>query len=246
MRYLALMRAVRRFSRIEPCYPPQVITTTGRIRSSCVGTLLGLFLGFAARTGAAEGVHIVTPSGEQPLIAGQLVQVGWDPLPEGVEEMELLLYMEGGSVQTVRLTPQLLGDTRTYRWRVPNLPAREVRLRLRWGCDGVEREGEPSPPYTIIADSKSPVESIRLRLGEWWVDDPFSFLGRCCGDQSQSLQSRADRALECAMSVVTEVPHDETGSRQEIPPRRSVRYACAPSLDPRIAARCPLTIPLRT
>jgi hypothetical protein len=211
-----------------------------------VSTFLGLFLGLAARPGAATGVHVVAPSGEEPLVAGQLVQVGWDPVPNGVDEMELLLDVEGGTVQRVRLTPQLVSATRTYRWRVPNLAAREVRLRLRWGRDGVEVEGEPSPPYTIIANSKSPFESIRLRLGEWWVDDPFPFPGPCCGEQGHSMQARAERALECAMSVVTEVPHDETGSRQGIPPLRSFQSACFPSLEPGLAARRPLTIPLRT
>jgi hypothetical protein len=217
-----------------------------RVRSRRVGLFLGLVLGLAARPGAALGVRIVTPASGAPLVAGQLVEIGWERLPDEVDEMELLLDMDSGAQLRLRLTPQLAGATRSYLWKVPNILASRARLRLRWGRDGVEVEGEPSAPFAILPNLTSKFDGISSRCGELWlVEEPVA-AEPILGGRNQVIPGGADRPLVAAISVDTEVVPDETGCHRHLPPYRDHRLGRTGSQDPEDSDHRPLTIPLRT
>lgn len=113
--------------------------------------------------------RIERPAGGDALYAGEMIEVRWTALPDAVNECELLLSLDGGRDFTVRLTPRLDRTTRELSWRVPNLPTRQARLRLRVGVAGREIESSMSSGFTIVGASTSPLAPVRLAHGEWWT-----------------------------------------------------------------------------
>lgn len=113
--------------------------------------------------------RIERPAAGDALYPGELIEVRWTALPDAVNECELLLSLDGGREFTVRLTPQLDRTTRELSWRVPNLPTRQARLRLRVGVAGREIESSMSSGFTIVGASASPLASVRFARGEWWT-----------------------------------------------------------------------------
>lgn len=119
-----------------------------------------------AAFGETIGGQVVTPVTGTVVRAGDVVEVCWTPLSDDVKEFELLLAVGGAQV---RLTPMLERSTSTYWWRVPNLPAREARLRLRAGVDEEEIELAPGPCFSIEGDDTQPPSRVTFRGGEWWT-----------------------------------------------------------------------------
>src|ERR1044071_234030 len=72
--------------------------------------------------------------------------------PDGVEELEILLSVDGGRSYPVRVTPSLEHAPRTLEWNVPNLPAAEARLKIRFRVRGREIEAPPSAAFAIHGD----------------------------------------------------------------------------------------------
>lgn len=120
---------------------------------------------------------ILSPRENEVLTAGASHVVRWSPIPAEVDEFEILLSLDGGSSYPVRLTPQLDPATRAYLWRVPDLPARSARLRLRWGIAGHELDGPPGPSFTIDARTWRTATGLTWRGGEWWVTPHPSLVG---------------------------------------------------------------------
>lgn len=121
----------------------------------------------AASTG--ERAAILNPVGGERLVPGQTVDLRWTSLPPRVDEFEVLLSLDGGRHYPVRLTPQLDPSLGGLAWTVPNLPTDQARLRLRWGCDGVELEGPESTVFSIGSRDGQPMQAARYRDGEWWL-----------------------------------------------------------------------------
>lgn len=206
---------------------------------------VALVVGLAVRADAAAGVRIVVPAGGERLVPGQVVEVRWERLPNDVDEMELLLELDGGAPYEVRLTPQLIGSSRSLAWEVPNLPAESARLRLRWNHDGTEIEGEPSAVFTIVPKPGSPTDGTHLDCGEWWIGAGSPGAGGSSFVRARLIIDFGDHALLGAMSENSEVAPSQTRGRRyfSLQPGRELFWR-RPS-DPEKATRCPLSIPLR-
>ncbi|HKF41633.1 MAG TPA: hypothetical protein VKG01_00905 [Thermoanaerobaculia bacterium] len=87
---------------------------------------------------------------------------------EGIEEMEVLLSLDGGQTFQLRVSREMPGGTREVTWRVPNLPTRRARLALRVRD---ENENEVirfiSDEFTIVPARSEPLEVLRRFHGEW-------------------------------------------------------------------------------
>lgn len=140
-------------------------------RSSLVAAVVAAVAIGGGEAGASPGRSgaILLPEGGERLIPGRTVDLRWAALPHCVDEFEVLLSLDGGRHYPVRLTPQLDPSLGGLAWTVPNLPTDRARLRLRWGCDGVEIEGPPSAAFAISARDGLPMQPARYRTGEWWL-----------------------------------------------------------------------------
>src|SRR5207237_436906 len=72
------------------------------------------------------------------LHAGDAIALHWDAAPSGVQEIELVLSVDGGRHFRLHVSPELDPATARYVWRVPNLDAGDAVLALRAGTPGHE------------------------------------------------------------------------------------------------------------
>ena len=103
------------------------------------------------------------------VVAGQVIELSWDDLPAGVEEMEILLSLDDGQAFAARVSPELDARERRYRWRVPNLPAAHARLRMRLGSEHAEIETEPTPSFRIVGAPGAPAPGPVFHEGTLWT-----------------------------------------------------------------------------
>jgi len=92
-----------------------------------------------AATGSSAPTLLVPSAGES-LVAGSDVTLRWDAqLPACsrglLGEQEVYLSLDGGRTFPYRVTPRLAYDARTWVWRIPNLPAEQAVVDLRFGCE---------------------------------------------------------------------------------------------------------------
>src|SRR5258706_10099840 len=84
-------------------------------------------------------------------------------LPAHAEEWEAFLSVDGGGYYAVRVTPHLDAGIRTFRWRVPNVAASQVRLLLRVGDETTEHLVELTQTFAIVPrDSLPEIESLQV------------------------------------------------------------------------------------
>jgi hypothetical protein len=151
--------------------------------------LVGLVLLAAARGTLSAQVSLTLPD-FGTLRAGGTARIEWRGLPADVEEMELLLSVEGRELP-IRVTAQLAARTGVLLWRVPNVPARRARLTIRFGSEGEEYLAEPSAPFAILPSENERPAALLFRDGEWWEKesavDPLrgSLAGAAGGDRLQ-------------------------------------------------------------
>jgi len=109
-------------------------------------------IALAARA-AAPPVELVAPRGGAVLEGGRETTIVWSAgvLPAHVEEWEAFLSLDGGAYYAVRITPHLDADTRSFRWRVPNVAASQARILLRVGDERDERVVEFPQAFQIVA-----------------------------------------------------------------------------------------------
>jgi hypothetical protein len=103
------------------------------------------------------------------LVRGQIVTVAWDGLPADVDELELLLSVDGGERFPIRLTRSIDPAPGSVAWTVPSVATNGARLRLRFGREGHEEDGEPSAPFRIFVPPGTPSSGFERREGECWV-----------------------------------------------------------------------------
>jgi hypothetical protein len=199
----------------------------------------------AVRPVGATASLFVHPTGGDVVVSGQLVEVRWQALDDDVDEMELLLLIGDRDPLSLRLTRQIDGSSRSILWRVPNLPVSRARLRLRWGRDGVETEGEPSEPFTILLARTAPFESLRFRDGEWWVCRGSIVDEAALDRDGRVVASREGRAIVAVMSSESETSHDGVPDRCCSTVGVHRRPGGTVIADPETTAHRPLTIPLR-
>ena len=127
----------------------------------------------AAAAAPAEPAGIREPAAGARLEPGTVVRVAWSLREIGardVDEMELILSLDGGRSFPLRLTRGISPDADAVRWRVPRLPSSHARLALRVGR-GEREESETvrlvGEEFTILAESDDPLEELRRVRGEW-------------------------------------------------------------------------------
>jgi hypothetical protein len=125
-----------------------------------------VLLGSAGGTLSAQ-VSVALPD-FGTLRAGETAKIAWTGLPQEVEELELLLSVEGRPLP-IRVTPELAAPAGVLLWRVPNLPSHQARLTIRFGLDGEEVSSAPSVPFEILPAASEPPAALIYRDGEWWT-----------------------------------------------------------------------------
>jgi hypothetical protein len=157
------------------------------------------------------------------LRAGERVSLAIPEPPPGVEELEVLLSVDGGRSYPVRVTPEMDRSARRVEWLVPNLPASEARLRIRYRLGGWEVEGPPSATFTLRGDARRSQELDLFHEGNWWsgLAAPVGF--------GPAVRGRADTQIEAVtLAALAESPSPtaccappETAAREASrPPRR--------------------------
>ena len=196
----------------------------------------------AAASGRLSAQVSVSPPVFGTVRAGDTARIEWRGVPGGVEELELLLTIEGRELP-VRVTPQLAAGAGVLLWRVPNLPSRRARLTIRYGLDGEEIENEPSAPFEILPEEGEPLAVLAFRQGEWWTQEsaedrfPGALNSREHGDQIQ--EGREGPA--CAVSRVSGPSPEETASRAV----RSENLPTSASSSRPVLPRRPAEVPAR-
>ena len=158
-------------------YPP----TTLRVRSALIVLLAAALPVSASASSRAHAgtarielrrpdVTFTQPGPGATLHGGELVEIRWSSVPPEADEVELLLSVDGGRHFSLRLTDELDADSRSFRWRVPNLIADGATLALRLGIDGREIESAPGPLFRLRPEPSSLMALLRWRSEEIWVD----------------------------------------------------------------------------
>lgn len=151
--------------------------------------------------------------------AGEIVELRWSAPSAEVEELEIMLSLDGGRTYDVRVSPELDPRANVWRWRVPNLPTSDARLRLRLGTRRGEREGVPTRAFTILGASDRPIERRQVHEGRWW-DGPDAFERMAplasLGASGESLQSSA-RERTAALPPRTPDVSEECATSESAP-----------------------------
>lgn len=174
--------------------------------------------------------------------AGETARIEWRGLPREVEELELLLSVEGREFP-IRVTPQLAAGTGLLLWRVPNLPSRRVRLAVRYGLDGDEIESEPGAAFEILPAEGDAPAALEFRQGEWWI-------GESAGDrfpgalkaQEQRDRVREDHETSPWAACLQSAPAPESAASRS---SGSKLIASAPLSARPVLVRKPLEVPAR-
>jgi hypothetical protein len=197
---------------------------------------------FAAVSGTLRAQVSVAPPTFGTVRAGETARIQWQGLPRGVEELELLLSVEGRELP-IRVTPQLAAEAGLVLWQVPNLPSRRARLAIRYGLDGEEVESEPGAAFEILPTDGEAPAALEFRQGEWWIQERERdrFPG-ALKPRDQSDRVREDRETSPCAASRQLAPVPESGAS-----RRSMSKVFAP-VAPSVGlvlVRKPVEIPAR-
>jgi len=148
---------------------------------------------------AAAGASGPQAPGPRPLRAGAWVEFTWDAIDlPTVDEMELVLSLDGGRTYPLRVTGRLDPATRTIAWRVPALPASRARIALRVGAGEADEEESivsVGDEFAIVAEDRAALEELFLVRGEWRTREAAPARGADCrepglaGAPSEELRS---------------------------------------------------------
>ena len=97
--------------------------------------------------------------------AGSELHITWAGLEPEAHEAELELSLAGG--RWVRISPELDAREGGFTWRVPAGLAGPARLRLEYGGDGFEADGE-APTQMVIESGAEATRVPDPGPGEWW------------------------------------------------------------------------------
>ncbi|HEX6901065.1 MAG TPA: hypothetical protein VF789_15180 [Thermoanaerobaculia bacterium] len=118
---------------------------------ACLAATLLAPAGFAMEENVP--VRLLAPAAGAVLTAGSSAEIAWEPLAPlpGVEEWEAFLSFDDGVTYPVRVTPHLDRDLQRVHWRVPAVPAKQVRLLLRFGDERRETYVRLPQRFSIVA-----------------------------------------------------------------------------------------------
>ena len=136
------------------------------------------------------------------LRAGQVIELQWSAAPREVEELEIILSLDGGRTWRIRVSPELDADAGRYLWHVPDLPAERARLRIRAGDGrGGEWEGTPGETFRIVGSGRvGETERPLIERGWWFVRD------EAAGGESEGLADESAPGLEAAIALGVAAP----------------------------------------
>ncbi len=203
-------------------------------------TAIALVL-FAAASALSARVSVTAPA-FGTVRAGETATIEWRGLPRGVEELELLLTIEGRDLP-VRVTPRLAAGAGALLWRVPNLPSRRARLTIRYGLDAEEIEGAASASFEILPAASEPPAVLAFRDGEWWTEQGAEarFPGALGPDPGGDRVRENREGPPCAGTRTPGPAPEETAPRGirsgNLPPSRSSTRPVFP--------RAPIEVPAR-
>jgi hypothetical protein len=159
---------------------------------------LVLLLALAPGVATAQvQTRLLNPVPGAVLHPGDLVVVRWAvfaPRPIPGCEQELMLSLDGGRTNTIRMTRMLSPQTRQVAWTVPDVQSRDAVIDLRFGCDGSVIEPpvdvpqfpqlqarfviEPAVPGALESVAVEPFESRTLAPGETTIVTWLSSVAR--------------------------------------------------------------------
>jgi hypothetical protein len=134
-----------------------------RILSAIVVTAI------AVAAQAAPSVELIAPRAGTVLEGGRETTLTWSAssLPAHADEWEAFLSFDGGRYYATRITPHLDSGRRSFRWRVPNVAASDVRILLRVGNEREERAIEFPQSFRIVPGVASvEVAEVHAKLTE--------------------------------------------------------------------------------
>ncbi len=116
----------------------------------------------------ADLAELVAPRPGAELVAGETAWLEWRRGPglagfANAKEWEAFLSLDGGESYAVRLTPHLDLDRARVAFRVPPLVSSDVRLLLRFGDEGEEREHAVPARFRIVP-AAAPLAVFRRRV----------------------------------------------------------------------------------
>ena len=152
--------------------PVREVTRTAdgtRVRGRRLAFVPLVALSLLSSAARAEGPSLRFLDAGPFLVGGQRVTVAWAGIPPDVDELELLLSVDGGERFPIRLTRSVDPAPGSVVWIVPSLATSSARLRLRFGREGREEDGEPSAPFRIFVPPGTPSSRLERREGECWV-----------------------------------------------------------------------------
>jgi len=118
----------------------------------------------AARAAGAQSPLTFPP--RSVLRPGEAVTLRIGSVPDGTEEWEAFLSVDGGLTFPVRITPHLPVAERDFSWIVPPLPTADARIRLRFGIRGEERELAATQRFAIgVLPGAASLEASGTTLG---------------------------------------------------------------------------------
>jgi hypothetical protein len=141
--------------------------------------LVSIALAISAQPGAAwataerlatpAAVELLSPDPATPLAAGSTAVLEWKPvseraLPAG-DEWEAFVSLNGGRSYTLRITPHLDRRLRRVQWTVPEVPAGDVRILLRFGDERHEVAIELPRSYAIQSSPAGAAPLLVLAAG---------------------------------------------------------------------------------
>ena len=105
------------------------------IRAALRQIALTLLVAAPLAAGEAAPIHVDEPLDGATLTGGSTAVIRWSGSIEecDVEEWEAFLSVDGGRYYSDRITPHLDLSIREFRWNVPNVASRDVRILLRFG-----------------------------------------------------------------------------------------------------------------
>ncbi len=107
-----------------------------RIPAAVVAALV---LAGAARA-SASAPRLASPPPGAVVRSGDTVTLAVANPPAGADEWEAFVSVDGGRSFSLRVTPHLPIGELSFPWIVPTVPSPDVRVRVRFGVGGVERE----------------------------------------------------------------------------------------------------------
>ena len=94
--------------------------------------------------------------------AGERIDLRWAGDVRDVDELEIMLTIDGPQRRTLQISPELDPVRGVFVWRVPEMGRGYGRFRVRYHLDGHEVEGTPSARFELLTSIASTMEPALL------------------------------------------------------------------------------------